>query len=235
VVFFGAVPTVWYILELFQQCGIFWSCSNSVVYFGAVPTVWYILELFQQCLLEQLQKIPHFWNSSKKYHTVGTAPKNTTLLEELQNIPHCWNSSKIYHTVGTAPKYSTLLEQLQKIQCGIFWSCSNSVVFFGAVPTVWYILELFQQCGIFWSCSNSVVYLIYHTVGTAPKYTTLLEQLQKIPHCWNSSKKYHTVGIAPKNTTLLEQIKKILRNIVDYFGRSTSYNLLTSYEAVQHV
>ena len=47
--YFGAVPTVWYILELFQQCGIFWSFSNSVVYFGAVPTVWYFLELFQQC------------------------------------------------------------------------------------------------------------------------------------------------------------------------------------------
>jgi hypothetical protein len=30
---------VWYFLELFQQCGIFWSCSNSVVF----------LELFQQC------------------------------------------------------------------------------------------------------------------------------------------------------------------------------------------
>jgi hypothetical protein len=50
---------VWYILELFQQCGIFWNCSGSVVYFRTVPVVWYIfrtvpavwyiLELFQQC------------------------------------------------------------------------------------------------------------------------------------------------------------------------------------------
>jgi hypothetical protein len=36
---FGAVPTVWYFLELFRQCSIFWSCSDSVVFFGAVPTV----------------------------------------------------------------------------------------------------------------------------------------------------------------------------------------------------
>jgi hypothetical protein len=140
VVFFGAVPTVWYFLELFQKCGIFWSCSNSVVFFGAIPKS----GIFWSCsnsvvyfaLLEQLQKIPHCWNNSKIYHTVGTAPKYTTLLEQLQNIPHCWNSSKIYLTVGTAPKYT-------------FWSYSNSVVFFGAVPTVWYFLELFQQCGIF--------------------------------------------------------------------------------------
>ena len=26
-------------LELFRQCGMFWSCSDSVVCFGAVPTV----------------------------------------------------------------------------------------------------------------------------------------------------------------------------------------------------
>ena len=31
------------ILELFRQCGIFWNCFDSVVYFGTVPTVWYIL------------------------------------------------------------------------------------------------------------------------------------------------------------------------------------------------
>jgi hypothetical protein len=32
-----------------------------------------------------------------------------------------------------------------------------------------------------------------------------------------------------------ESKKKMLRNIVDYCCRSTSYNLLTSYETVQHV
>jgi len=30
---FGTVPTVWYILELFRQCGIFYNCYDSVVYF----------------------------------------------------------------------------------------------------------------------------------------------------------------------------------------------------------
>jgi hypothetical protein len=28
------------------------------------------------------------------------------------------------------------------------WKCSDSVVLFGIVPTVWYCLELFRQCGI---------------------------------------------------------------------------------------
>jgi hypothetical protein len=84
-------------------------------------------------LLEQFQKLPHCWNSSKNYHTVGTVPKTTTLLEQFQKLPHCWNSSKNYHTVGTVPKTTTLLEQFQKLpHC-----CSNSVVVFGTVPTVW--------------------------------------------------------------------------------------------------
>ena len=37
---------------------------------------------------------------------------------------------------------------------------------FGVVPTVWYILELFRQCGIFWSCSDSVVYFVFHFIPT---------------------------------------------------------------------
>jgi hypothetical protein len=47
----------------------------------------------------------------------------------------------------------------------------------------------------------------YHTVGTVPKTTTLLEQFQKLPLCWNSSKNYQTVGTVPKTTTLLEQFR----------------------------
>ena len=31
------------------------------------------------------------------------------------------------------------------------------------------------------------------------KNTTLSEQFQKIPDCWNNSKKYHTVGTIPKS------------------------------------
>ena len=38
------------------------------------------------------------------------------------------------------------------------WNCSDSVVFFGTVPTVWYFLDLFRQCGIFWNCSDSEVF-----------------------------------------------------------------------------
>ena len=43
VVYFGCVPTVWYILDVSRLCGIFWMCPDCVVYFGSVPTVWYIL------------------------------------------------------------------------------------------------------------------------------------------------------------------------------------------------
>jgi hypothetical protein len=50
---------------------------------------------------------------------------------------------------------------------------------------------------------------IYHTVGTVPKYTTLSEQFQNIPHCRNSSKIYHTVGTVLKYTTLSEQFQNI--------------------------
>jgi hypothetical protein len=35
---FGTVPAVWYFLELFRQCGIFWNCSDSVIFFGTVHT-----------------------------------------------------------------------------------------------------------------------------------------------------------------------------------------------------
>jgi hypothetical protein len=52
----GTVPAVWYVLELFRQCGMLWKCSDSVVCFGTVPTVWYVLELFRQCGM--------FWNCS---------------------------------------------------------------------------------------------------------------------------------------------------------------------------
>jgi hypothetical protein len=40
------------------------------------------------------------------------------------------------------------------------------------------------------------------TVGTAPKYTTLFEQLQNIPHCWNSSKIYHCWNSSKKYHTV---------------------------------
>jgi hypothetical protein len=46
-----------------------------------------------------------------------------------------------------------------------FWNCSDSVVFFGTVPTVWYFLELFRQCGICWNCSDSVVFFAFHVIS----------------------------------------------------------------------
>jgi hypothetical protein len=42
------------------------------------------------------------------------------------------------------------------------WNCSDSVVFFGTVPTVWYFMELFRQCGIF--CGS--VPTVQHTYMT---------------------------------------------------------------------
>jgi hypothetical protein len=186
VVFSGNVRTVWYFLEMFGQCGIFWKYSDSVVFFGKVRTVWYFLEMFGQCgmfknttLSEHFRKIPHCPNISRKYHTVRTFPKHTTLSEHFQKIPH-YRTNTVWY----------VLEMFG--QCGIFWKCSDSVVFFGNVPTVWYFLEMFRQCGIFWKCSDSVVFNC-HTVGTFPKNTTLSEHFQKIPHCPNISKKYDSV------------------------------------------
>jgi cytochrome c-type biogenesis protein CcmH/NrfF len=103
--------------------------------------------------------------------------KNTTLSEQFQNIiekqkiPHCRNSSKIqsknkkYHTVGTVPKYNRKTKNT-------------------SVETV----PKYNR-----KTKNT-------SVGTVPKYirktknTTLSEQfqniieIQKIPHCRNSSK-----------------------------------------------
>jgi hypothetical protein len=40
---------LWFILEQFRQCGLFWNSFDSVVYFGTVSTVWFILEQFREC------------------------------------------------------------------------------------------------------------------------------------------------------------------------------------------
>jgi hypothetical protein len=115
---FRTVPIVWYfsigfwncsnsvvffywILELFQQCGILlldvgtvptvlyfsigvWSCSNSVVFF------YWILVLFQQCgILLFTTLLEKFQNPIEKYNTVGTVPTSNS------KIPHFWNSSNI--------------------------------------------------------------------------------------------------------------------------------------------
>jgi hypothetical protein len=79
-------------------------------------------------------------------------------------------------------------------QCGIFWNCSDSVVFFGTVPTVGYFSTV-PTVWYFWNCSDSVEF------RNSSKNTTLLEQFQKyhtvgtvlkIPHCRNSSEKQLT-------------------------------------------
>jgi hypothetical protein len=43
ILLFGTVSTVWFILEQFRQCGLFWNSFDSVVYFGTVSRVWFIL------------------------------------------------------------------------------------------------------------------------------------------------------------------------------------------------
>ena len=42
-------------------------------------------------------------------------------------------------------------------QSGMFFNCSDSMVCFSTVPTLWYVFQLFRQCGIFFNCSDSVV------------------------------------------------------------------------------
>jgi hypothetical protein len=130
----------------------------------------------------------------KIYHAVGTVPKYTTLSEQFQNIPRCRNSYKIYHAVGTTAGY--ILELFR--QRGIFCNCSDSVVYFGTVPTAWLS-----------RCRNSSK--IYHAVGTVTKYTTLSEQFQNIPRCRNSYKIYPAVvyfGTVPTAWYILELFRQ---------------------------
>ena len=133
---FGIIPTVWYfvfqILQLFRQCGIFFSrfynYSDNVVLFSLdfaiIPTVWYFFS--------------KFWIYSDSVVFFSLA---------FGIIPTVWYF------------FLQILELLR--QCGIFfsrfWIYSDSVVFFsldfGIIPTVWYfflqILEFFRQSGIF--------------------------------------------------------------------------------------
>jgi hypothetical protein len=81
---------------------------------------------------------------SKKYHTVGTVPKNTTLSEQFQKIPHCRNSSKKYHTVGTVPKSNSKIVERGKINnlstqihdLSLFWPWMGTSVKSGGVKLV---------------------------------------------------------------------------------------------------
>jgi hypothetical protein len=171
---------VWYIIELFRPCGVFWNCSVSVVYFETVPTAWYILKLFWQI-----------------YHTVGTVSKYIPVSEQFQNIPRCRNSFKIDHrNFFDSVVYIRTVSTVRYISI-----CSDSVVYFETFPTVWCILKLFRQCGVFWNFQYTTLSKqfqiishfrnsskIYHTVGTVPKYTTLSGKFQNIPHCRNSFK-----------------------------------------------
>jgi hypothetical protein len=79
---FGIVPTVWYFLELFRQCGIFgivltvwysWNCSDSVIFlelfrqcgiFGIVPTVWYFWNCSECGIFGIVPIVWYFWNCS---------------------------------------------------------------------------------------------------------------------------------------------------------------------------
>jgi hypothetical protein len=74
VVFFGTVPTVWYFLELFRQCGIFWNCSDSVVF--ACLLVWLLLFVlyFIVCILwipiKELKHALTIWHPARISWTI---------------------------------------------------------------------------------------------------------------------------------------------------------------------
>jgi len=133
---FGSVPTVWYFLEVFRQCGIFLS----------VPTVWYFLEVFRQCGIfwKCFRQCGIFWNCSDSVVFFGTVP----------TVWYFWNCSDSVVFFGSVPTV------------WYFWNCSDSVLFFGTVPTVWYFLELFRQCGIFcfpfyiYASSHTILYML---------------------------------------------------------------------------
>ena len=67
---------MWYVLELFRQCGMFWNCSESVVCFGTVPTVWYVLLL---TLFQMLKRILRVLPSSSEINsTINLETKQVT-------------------------------------------------------------------------------------------------------------------------------------------------------------
>jgi hypothetical protein len=63
---FSTVPTMWYVFQLFRQCGMFFNCSDSVVCFSTVPTVWYVFQLFRHCGM--------FFNCSDSVVCFSTVP-----------------------------------------------------------------------------------------------------------------------------------------------------------------
>ena len=48
---------------------------------------------------------------------------------------------------------------------GLFWNSFDSVVYFGTILTMWFILEQFRQCGLFWNSFDSVVYFVFHYIS----------------------------------------------------------------------
>ena len=141
---FGIVATVWYFLELFRQCGIFWNCSDSVVFFGIVPTVWYFLELFRQCGM--------FWNCCDSVVFFGIVPTVWYFLELFRQCGIFWNCSDIVVFFGIVPTvwyflFFVLLviinAYMLNFKClsrlGPFWvSCFQRID-----PTVYYFLVSF--------------------------------------------------------------------------------------------
>jgi hypothetical protein len=95
----------------------------------------------------------------------------------------------------------------------MFWNCSDSLVSFGTVLTVLYVLDLFLDTRLSEQFQNIQDYQNsfkrYKTVRIVPKYTRLSEQFQKIQDCQNSSKTYKTVRTVPKDTRLSEQFQNI--------------------------
>jgi hypothetical protein len=99
------------------------------------------------------------------------------------------------------------------LQCGNFWNCFysvvffgiiSSVVFFGIVSTVWYFLELFLQCGIFWNCFYSVVFL-----GIVSTVWYFLELFLQCGIFWNCF--YSVVFFAFHFITLIVYINKLYK------------------------
>jgi hypothetical protein len=93
------VSTVWYILEVFRLCYIYWKCFDCVIYFGSVSTVWYILEVFRLWyILEVFRLCDIFWKCYDCVIYFG-------------NVPTVWYILEVFRL------------------CDIFWKCSECVIY----------------------------------------------------------------------------------------------------------
>jgi hypothetical protein len=105
------------------------------------------------------------------YHTVGAVLKYHTVRTVTKY--HTVRTVTKYHTVGTGLKYHTVATVLKYHTVGTVWyffaTCSDNVVFFGPVPTVWYIFGPVPTVWYFFGPVPTVWYFFQRVTLTCPE------------------------------------------------------------------